>query len=268
MMTETVYNKTFFGNITGNSIQSARQMLPEVFKWVEPKSMLELGSGTGAWTMVARELGLTECVASDGSWVKDTDLLIPKHCFIRHDLEKPFAVDKKFDLGLSLEVAEHLRPSAAQDFVTSLTAHSDIVLFGAALKLQGGTQLLNEQWAQYWIDIFRDKCFVCFDVVRPFFWNNNNIAFYYKQNTFIFVRNSEKTTSIRTRLKALHAELYENSANLCFIHPQKWEEVASYSKVNPATFFPKLPTLLFVVTPKAYRHRIAGKLRAIFRKIT
>jgi hypothetical protein len=258
------YGKNFFDTISGASLKSARQILPLVFDKIRPTSMLELGSGTGAWTLVATEQGVAECLAIDGDWVREEDLLISKKSFRRHNLEKPLNLPRRFDLVISLEVAEHLSQSAADNFVTSLTSHGDIVLFGAATKFQGGTHHLNEQWPQYWIDKFGACGFNCFDVIRPLFWNNHDVSFYYKQNTFLFVRRT-RNHDLQNRLKSLHADLYARSSDFCFIHPSKFERVANYEVVSLHRFLPKLPNIFFVQLPVAIFKRMSGRISTLFK---
>ena len=53
-------------------------------------------------------------------------------------------MDRKFDLVVSLEVAEHLPSECAETFVDSLTGLGPIVLFSAAIPHQGGTNHANE----------------------------------------------------------------------------------------------------------------------------
>ena len=70
-------------------------------------------------------------------------LAIPRECFSAVDLNKSFEVDRRFDLAMSMEVAEHLVPESSANFVRSLTRLSDIVLFSAAVPGQGGTNHIN-----------------------------------------------------------------------------------------------------------------------------
>ena len=53
-----------------------------------------------------------------------------------------------------MEVAEHLPREKASVFIDTLTKHSGIVLFSAAVPGQGGTYHVNEQWPKYWNELF------------------------------------------------------------------------------------------------------------------
>jgi hypothetical protein len=264
-MTNGSYGDAFFTNITGASIQSARRVMPLVVDLLKPRSLLELGSGRGAWTMAARDLGVPDCLAVDGAWVRDQELLIPPACFCRHDLEKPIDLNRKFDLVMSLEVAEHLKPSAADSFVQSLTAHGDVVLFSAASMYQGGTRHLNEQWPQYWIEKFSTRGYVCYDVVRPMIWNEHAVSFYYKQNAFLFVR-AGQNDALHQQLKLLHADLYSSSEQLAFIHPDKYAKVATYQTVSIRRLLPRLPRILLVDFPVLTGEKLRDWSQSLIRR--
>ena len=47
-----------------------------------------------------------------------------------------------------------------------------------------GTNHVNEQPPQYWAKKFANYRFDQFDVIRPLIWQEDDIAWWYKQNTF------------------------------------------------------------------------------------
>jgi hypothetical protein len=123
----------------------------------------------------------------DGPWVDPARLSIDPDCFQAADLENPPAMGRRFDLVTSFEVAEHLPPRAAEPFVEYLTGLGDVVAFSAAIPLQGGTSHLNEQWQDYWSNLFAARDYVAFDVVRPKIWLNSNVEFWYRQNLIVYI---------------------------------------------------------------------------------
>ena len=112
------YNPKFYRELA-SAQESAREILPLVLDVVKPASVIDIGCGTGNWLAIAHELGVRDILGIDGPWVK-AQLAIPPEKFIEHDLSTPLRLDRRFDLALSLEVAEHLPPSTAQTFVQSL----------------------------------------------------------------------------------------------------------------------------------------------------
>lgn len=66
----------------------------------------------------------------------------------------------KFDLSMSIEVAEHILPEKSQVLIRNLTDSSDhYVLFTAATPGQGGVCHINERDRGFWIDLFKEKGF-------------------------------------------------------------------------------------------------------------
>ena len=132
----------------------------------------------------------------DGEYAKKiVDPTIAEFKFF--DLEKPIRLNGKFDLAICLEVAEHLSKGRASSFVTDLCTSSDVVLFGAAIPGQGGTNHINEQWQDYWCDLFSGQGYVAVDLLKQKFWNDERFIKcpYYVANTFLFVKKGHQLLS-------------------------------------------------------------------------
>jgi hypothetical protein len=182
------YNAAFYNEKTQESLQSAQAIVPLVINLVNPHSVIDAGCGMAAWLSVFREHGVENILGLDGSYIDLTRLLIPSGCFRVTDLSKPYDLNEKYDLAMSVEVAEHLPSTSARDFVNSLCKLAPLVLFSAAIPGQGGTHHINEQWPEYWRQIFAEFNYRMFDPFRGLIWQNDQIAYYYRQNLFLFVR--------------------------------------------------------------------------------
>lgn len=165
---------------------AARQTLPILLRYCTPGSVLDVGCGVGTWLGVARELGFREVLGVEGPWLDPALLRIDRRHVLVCDLDRPLRLGRRFDLAMSLEVAEHLSPQAARGFVASLVAHGDLVLFSAAVPLQGGTHHVNEQWPDYWAALFAEHDFLAVDIVRPAIWEDRRIPWWYRQNALVF----------------------------------------------------------------------------------
>ena len=141
----------------------------------------------GTWLSVFHKHGVQDFLGIDGDWIPKEMLEIPAERFLAMDLCQPNKNRRQFDLVVSLEVAEHLPPVIADQFVSYLTSLGPVILFSAAIPGQGGTDHLNEQWPRYWISLFETRKFKCIDCVRGKFWNNEGVARWFAQNTFFFV---------------------------------------------------------------------------------
>ena len=95
--------------------------------------------------------------------------------------------EERFDLAITLEVAEHLPPERAAGFVEELCTLAPIVLFSAAIPDQGGTHHLNEQWPEYWVAEFSRLNYRPIDAIRPRIWTDPEIYWWYRQNCLLFV---------------------------------------------------------------------------------
>lgn len=167
---------------------SAREVLPFIIELFDPKSIVDIGCGIGTWLSVAKSIGIEDIQGIDGLYVDINTLLIPEEKFAKKDLTVAFDLNRKYDLALCLEVAEHIDESAADDFVESIVRHADMVLFSAAIPLQGGQFHVNEQWPGYWQSKFSKHGYNYYDIFRPKFWNNLKVEPWYRQNMFLVAK--------------------------------------------------------------------------------
>ncbi len=168
--------------------KSSDCIVPFLMKMFNPINVLDVGCGIGTWLHSFKKNGIPEIFGIDGDYV-DRQLLsqfIPANSFTPIDLQKPFALNRKFDLVICLEVAEHLPKSAADGFINSLCLHADTIVFSAAIPGQGGQYHINEQWLDYWVKKFDLNSYKLYDVLRPILWNMADVDWWYKQNMVIF----------------------------------------------------------------------------------
>jgi SAM-dependent methyltransferase len=212
------YTSKFFERIADGSRRSAREIVPLVLKLVQPRHVVDVGCGLGTWLSVCREYGIDEVFGVDGDYVDKSKLEIPEDRFLSFDLRKSLRVDKQFDLVLSLEVAEHLPGECAETFIDSLTRLGPVVLFSAAIPFQGGTEHVNEQWPDYWVERFRTKGYVVVDCIRKQIWQNDYVEDWYAQNTLMFIREDhlenhpllkrESENTVASQLSIVHPKRY------------------------------------------------------------
>jgi SAM-dependent methyltransferase len=181
----TKYSRPFYEGIGPGSEASARRILPVVLELVPARSAVDVGCGDGSWLRVLRDLGTVEVVGIDGPWALGR-LKIAPTSFVPLDLHSPLGLERRFDLAISLEVAEHLPPGVARRFVQQLTELAPVVLFSAAVPGQGGTGHVNEQWPDFWADRFAEHGYVLVDALRRRFWDDPTIEPWYAQNAFLF----------------------------------------------------------------------------------
>lgn len=183
------YDEDFYRYINQGATQSARVIIPALLALVPGRigSVLDVGCGAGAWLRVWKTFG-ARVTGVDGDYVNREKLLIEEEEFFPADLAVGFALNEKFDLVQSLEVAEHLPSRSATGFVQSLCRHADIVLFSAAPPGQGGENHLNEQPYDYWRKQFQHQGFEMYDPLRLAISGKTEVKPWYRYNTFLYVR--------------------------------------------------------------------------------
>lgn len=190
--------------INQGSLNSARRMVPWILAHYFVSSVIDVGCGEGAWLSHFAQEGC-KVFGLDGEHVNRDRLLISRSDFEVHDLTKLKEYNAgRFDLAVSLEVAEHLPASSAENFIHLLTTLSDTVFFSAAIPGQSGAGHVNLQWADYWVKKFAKRGFGCVDVIRWAFWDDPSVEVWYKQNALIFKRGAQSSF----KGNVVHPEIY------------------------------------------------------------
>ena len=215
-MDASAYSTEFFEALRDGARRSAEVVVPLVLEWINPKTLVDLGCGDGTWLSVFRGDGVENILGIDGNYISPEILQIPKECFIARDLSQPVLLDQRFDLAVSLEVAEHLPESSASEFVKSLVQLSDVVLFSAAIPHQGGTNHINEQWPDYWFNLFKDQGYLAVDLLRERIWNHPKVEPWYAQNSFLIVRSDRLDDYPALKNSFAHAHGLEQT----IVHPK------------------------------------------------
>lgn len=182
-----VYSSDFYAYNNRVALASAHAVIPLVAGLLGPRTVLDVGCGVGAWCRVWQENGADTVVGADGSYVDRAQLLFDPGSFVATDLSQPFDLGRRFDLVMSLEVAEHVQEARADTFVANLVRHGDVVLFSAAVPGQGGEFHVNEQPLEYWRGKFSAHGYQCFDPFRPLLRGNGEVAPWYRFNTLLYI---------------------------------------------------------------------------------
>jgi SAM-dependent methyltransferase len=185
----TPYESSFYQTQSKGSSSSAGKVVPYLMSLLKPRSVVDVGCGTGTWLAEFTQQGVTTVLGIDGAYVDKSLLRISANTFLDRDLEVPLELEQTFDLAISMEVAEHLSPGRASSFVRDLTRLAPLVVFSAAIPFQGGTNHLNEQWTTYWNAFFAAQGFRAIDCLRARFWNDTSVEFWYRQNIMLYVSN-------------------------------------------------------------------------------
>jgi SAM-dependent methyltransferase len=226
-----------------------RAVMPRIIAEVHPKSLLDVGCGTGTWLKAAADLGVADFFGVDGVAIAASRLLIPSGRFAQQDLTKTWDLGRRFDVALCLEVAEHLDESHAGNLIDSLVRHADLIFFSAACPGQEGQHHVNCQWPDYWQRLFNERGFACSDDLRWQIWDDSHVEPWYKQNMFK-ARRAPELAGQEPRIKS-------------FVHPDMWSNVTPTSRDFLSQIEQgSLPPLWYAtVAPRAYLAKLKRRFK-------
>lgn len=194
---DAIYDADYFAFIDRTALQSAPTVADSIIETFDPDSVLDVGCGTGA---LLHELNERSLAVAGLEYSREA----LKYCqrrsleVVQFDLESdgdPFP-GRRFDLVISVEVAEHLPATVADNFVDLICRYGNCVVFTAATPGQGGRDHVNEQPNQYWIEKFNDRGFQFLEdqTVRwRNTWKSKEVAPWYSQNLMLFATESSST---------------------------------------------------------------------------
>jgi SAM-dependent methyltransferase len=212
------YTAQFYEERNLGSLRSAEAIIGHLLRLMSFRSVVDVGCGAGTWLRALGMHGVSDVLGIDGDYIDRAALGVPDDRFLPRDLTMPVKLDRTFDLAMSLEVAEHLPPECASDFVRSLVGLAPIVLFSAAIPFQGGNHHVNEQWPDYWANLFKHHRYVGIDCIRPYFWDDPHVDWWYSQNTFVYANEQELSRN------ATLAEMQNKwpLSHLAVVHPRNY----------------------------------------------
>lgn len=172
----------------GSALFAAPVMARSVYEWKHPKTVVDIGCGTGALLTAFRALGCEtrgfEYAEAGLDYCRRRGLSVQKF-----NIEKDDPPDESFDTAVSFEVAEHLAPWCTDRYVKLLCTLSRSVVMSAATPGQDGLDHINEQPHSYWVDkLVKNGYYFDTLVSRRFAaeWKKAGIAAWYSDNVMVF----------------------------------------------------------------------------------
>lgn len=128
-----------------SSDTSPSVVVPILVSMFKPSSVVDVGCGVGNWLHEFKNNGVSDLVGIDGAHLNTSLYMLDESKLHITNMEEPFSLPRKYDLVISLEVAEHVSEKSADSFVACLCNLSDTIAFSAAVPGQGGQNHINEQ---------------------------------------------------------------------------------------------------------------------------
>src|SRR5215212_6055753 len=104
----TPYDASVYVEQVAPSRLSADVVVPLVMDLLRPSSVVDAGCGAGAWLAAFQAQGVDRIVGLEGGHPSHEQLQVSAQVIRKVDLESPFDLGERFDLAISVEVAEHL----------------------------------------------------------------------------------------------------------------------------------------------------------------
>ncbi len=120
-----------------------------------PKSVLDLGCGSGLYLLLCRHCGVPDVLGVD-SMERDATVL-GAGTYVKADLQQPFDAGRTFDLVVCLETAQRVRPDATGDLLDTIPRHvapSGTILFSMAEPGQPGNRHMNRRTMSDVLDLW------------------------------------------------------------------------------------------------------------------
>lgn len=246
---ETKYFQNMFEGLDATSRCSAQVIVPLILELLQPQSAIDIGCGVASWLAVLKELGgVQDNLGVDLDCIDRKLLQIPEEQFLPFDLRQPLKLDRQFDLVICLEVAGYLHSDLAETFINSMTELGPVILFSAPIPFQPDPAQINQQWPDYWLNLFKKQGYVVIDCFRKKIWNNPNVAWWFAQNLLLYVRQDylEGNEQLQTQFENTY------TSQLALVHPQMY----LYSK---ALGVKKILSALPVAVTNAVKRKIANQ---------
>lgn len=151
--TDLLYNDSYYENIDPQKFELYHLLADVLVEHVGPETAVDLGCGSGIVLDRLHGHGVrVRGVEHSRAAIRRAPARV-RESIVRADLRHGVPDLGPFDLGICIEVAEHLPHSAADGLVDGL-CRADVICFTAATPGQTGTGHVNEQPHSYWKERF------------------------------------------------------------------------------------------------------------------
>ncbi|MEM2293577.1 MAG: methyltransferase domain-containing protein [Candidatus Bathyarchaeia archaeon] len=154
---DVIYDERYFlmRKLWKSEVNKIVDVLYEEFR---PDSVIDFGCSIGLYLLRFKEYGCKVLGVEGSSFARKHSVIDP-NLIILHDLRDPLILDRKYDMALCLEVAEHIHEFYENIFLDNICSAADVIVFSSAKPGSGGVHHVNEKPAAYWIVKFAERGF-------------------------------------------------------------------------------------------------------------
>jgi SAM-dependent methyltransferase len=183
------YDHRFYDSAS-TSAESAALMANSIVERFQPKSVIDVGCGTGALLESFRALGceISGLDYADAALAYCAERGLPMRKF---DIERDQPLPAKcYDMAVSFGVAERLPPWSARKFVSTMCSFADTIVVSAAPPGQPGHHHINPKPRPYWINKFTSAGYRYYAKLSEALateWENDEVVPTYARNVMVFI---------------------------------------------------------------------------------
>jgi SAM-dependent methyltransferase len=157
--TDELYDGYYYDHDVDPLMRSSADVIARAIKReFEPRSLIDVGCGTGALMLSLERVGI-DCLGLDYARAA-LERCSRRGLRVRQfDIGSDPVPTDRVDVVVSTEVAEHLPEATADRFVVLLTTLAPVAVVTAALPGSRGKDHVNEQPNEYWIAKFSGRGF-------------------------------------------------------------------------------------------------------------
>lgn len=192
---DAIYDDKFFRENVKISGDNSKECVDVILEFFKPNSVVDFGCGPGVYLKEFEKKGI-KILGIDGSIYAKNNSVINKEKIIIKDFRKEINLNKKFDMAICFEVAEHMEKKFSNMLVKNITKCMDIIIFTAAKIGQGGMDHINEQTPEFWMNIFNKNGFrfekkISEEMKKRM--KEKNVVWWIPENLMVFKRINRKS---------------------------------------------------------------------------
>lgn len=191
---DKIYDQSYFDFVERTTRHSADAIAASIVADLKPKSVIDVGCGTGALLDALSQRGVAvrgfERAAAGLQYCQDRGLNVRDFNILKDSAQG----EDQADISICMEVGHQLPAENADRLVELLCFLAPIAVFSSEIPGGGDRRVLNEQPHDYWIQKFLGKSYELDGGLTEKWrsaWRDRGTAEWFARNVLIFRRSVE-----------------------------------------------------------------------------